>query len=193
MNSPENEPSFGRIRRQYWDSRLLPVLIIVLMFAAWDFTSRVMAGGIDISSGVSPQKSDSHKAVINRPMLRSEAVSLLAYIDTFAPKVIVSSVDDDDVGLDLQLTTLNEQLYGKAGFRLLAIFDGLVTFAVIERLDKSTQERELIEASVGTAINGYKIETVSKGQIVAVDEAGDQVTMVLFKRNAYIESLPGGE
>jgi len=189
MNSPELKGAWKR----YWERGLLPLVITVLVVALWDFQSRLMVDEVAMPDA-SSEESAFKKPKRNRSILPAEARAIFKYLDALAPGVLADLAESESeseaesesgsLNMDLELANINERLFGEVGFRVLAIFDGVETFAVIERLDKLTQERALMEVKVGGVVNGYKIELLSKVRLDATNALGDSVTMVMFERDA---------
>lgn len=185
MNSPELKGAWKR----YWERGLLPLVITVLVVALWDFQSRLMVDEVAMPDA-SSEESAFKQPKRNRSILPAEARAIFKYLDALAPGALADLAESEaesesgSLNMDLELANINERLFGEVGFRVLAIFDGVETFAVIERLDKLTQERALMEVKVGGVVNGYKIELLSKVRLDATNALGDSVTMVMFERDA---------
>ena len=91
---------------------------------------------------------------------------------------VISAVENDLIGSsgrdDLWSTPL-------AVFRLLAIFGGSDTFAVLERQDVGTGDKHLVEFRAGDAVEGYTVLTISKRQLVVVDAEKQSEVLQLFE------------
>lgn len=186
MNSVSEGSSFNSLYIQFWDRRLWVLLLLGLIVAGVDFQSRLMVSQpVSQSSLEGSLNSPPVPLVSNRTILPSEFVSLVKYLETFSlePKPVIEQANADRSDAVLELARLNEELFGKAGFRLVAVFLGEDAFAVIEILDKSTQQRRFHEARVGEDINGFIVESLSEYSLTASGDAGEQVVMVLFGRN----------
>lgn len=193
MNSVSEGSSFNSLYSQFWDRRLWVLLLLGLIVAGGDFQSRLMVSQpISQSSSKGSLNSPSVPLVSNRTILPSEFVSLVKYLKTFSlePKPVIEQANADRSDAVFELARLNEELFGKAGFRLVAVFLGEDAFAVIEILDKSTQQRRFHEARVGEDINGYRVESLSEYSLTASGDTGEQVVLALFGRNGSL--VPDG-
>ena len=65
-------------------------------------------------------------------------------------------------------------------YRLLAIFEAVDKFAVLDRLDLKTSTRDLLEVRIGDEIDGFVLDSISKHKVSGGTENGDRMEMTLF-------------
>jgi hypothetical protein len=66
-------------------------------------------------------------------------------------------------------------------YSLLAVFGGKKEFAVLARVNRLTEAREVIELAVGDSVSEYELTEISPSGIVLVNASGDSVNLLLFR------------
>ena len=168
----------GRI----WDPRLKSAVWCVVTFFLADFLMRfVFLDQRMVNAELSP------KALITLvvPRLRDEDRALylekLEALDPILEEVVpkvVDAVSDVEVPRQSGGAAWDTEDFS---YRLSAIARRLDIFAVLDRVQKSTGTRHLIEARLGESINGYAVTDLSLKGITLVGEDNKTVRLTLFE------------
>lgn len=176
------------------DARLYPLLALIMVLLVTDMMSRLSSGSEPVEESVAGTN-ENLTPLGNRRMQRGEWLAINEYLKSFSaereatPQESAGTIEmtPDEVRRAAELARLEaeareDQLFGRAGFVLLAVFRGDADFAILNVLDKETRERRMVEVRVGERVNGYIIDVIHNLGLEAVSPQGKRTTRVLFER-----------
>ena len=177
------------------DERLYPLLAVIIVLLVGDMLSRLSSeaqpSGVPMAGGANENLAASG----NRRMQIGEWRATAEYLEYWLVESGANSSGSADAagisssearraaeGAQMEADAREDQLFGEAGFLLLAVFAGDPEFAVLHVLNKETRKRRVIEARVGESVNGYTIDAIYKLGLEALSPQGDRISRTLFER-----------
>ena len=184
MSSQASASRLKAAASQLQDKRLRPLLVLLTTIAAFDFYSRLIPVSLDEVGPLTIAEVHVRDSSSSRGVLPEESLALFKYLSSFSPDTTGQEMQEGSEVAQAERNALqaqiNERLFGEVGFRVLAVFMKENVFAVIERLDKDSQVREVLDVAVGDKVNGYTVSQIEINKLSVVSKMGDQVDMELF-------------
>ena len=136
------------------------------------------------------------KQVINKSLIRNIALNKVVILsadlhegyvkklETLGAAVASSGKESPPVASKDDILSTAKQLAWQVDnldYNLLAVFGGKKEFAVLARVNRLTEAREVVELAVGDSVSEYELTEISPSGIVLVNASGDSVNLLLFR------------
>jgi hypothetical protein len=163
------------------DSRIIPIVIVLVILLMFDFVSRLNASAAETIKETLAVEATHNKAVILSADLHE---GYLKKLETLGAAVASSDKESPPVASKDDILSTAKQLAWQVDnldYSLLAVFGGKKEFAVLARVNRLTEAREVVELVVGDSVSEYKLTEISPSGIVLVNASGDIVNLLLFR------------
>ena len=184
MVKNQNKTVFMSLIRSITSKRYYPVVLLLAVALVFDFLTRVSPGSVD--HGVVKNPSILAKDVAQSVILSEDIyVGYLKKLKSLDATPVQEAKTEESQ--PISLIKLGEGVGWEIDgldYRLVAVLKGKTEFAVLERFDRSTGVREVIQVAMGDSISGYEVAKLSAIGISFVNSEGDRVNLALFKPSA---------
>jgi len=163
------------------DRRIIPIVIVLVILLMFDFVSRLNESNAETIKETQAVETTLNKAVILSTDLHEGYVKKL---ETLGGTVVSSDKESPPVAPEGDILSTSKQLAWQVDnldYSLLAVFGGKKEFAVLARVNRLTEAREVIELAVGDSVSEYELTEISPSGIVLVNASGDSVNLLLFR------------
>ncbi|MDE0783284.1 MAG: hypothetical protein OSB34_08900 [Planktomarina sp.] len=160
-----------------WDTRYMPLIWVFCLLVVFDIFDRFVpqnVTGSRLAVSVDMPLGD-------MPRLNDQAYQ--AYLEKLAAHVTPVTVDAPEPVDNINVSAQNDVWQaGAFSYKLLAVFQSMDQFAVLQRVEVASGERQIIDARLGDVIDKHTVTEIALHRMAITSVAGERVELVLFER-----------
>ena len=159
-----------------WDARYMPLIVVFCLLVIFDIFDRFVPQNVTGSRlAVAVEM-----PLSGIPRLNDQAYQ--AYLEKLAAHVTPVTMDAIERVYSINPSAQNDVWQaGAFSYKLLAVFQSTDQFAVLQRIDVASGERQIIKARLGDTIDEHTVSEIASHQMSVTSVKGERVELVLFE------------